>query len=60
MGINLSLQGIRGMIMPFVGIWLYSATGMGNAIIALAAGLQFIASAGFFFSPRPGTASCRA
>ncbi len=53
MGIHLSLQGVRGMTLPFVGIWLYRLTGMGTAIIALAAGLQIIAIIGYLLSPKP-------
>ncbi len=47
MGVNLTLQGIRGVLMPFVGISLYRLPGVGMNLLLYAAGLQFIAALGF-------------
>ena len=51
LGINLSLQGIRGVIGPFVGVLLLNAIGI--SVLPLAAGIMLIACVGFFFMPSP-------
>lgn len=51
MGIHLSLQGIRGVIGPFVGVLLLNAIGI--SVLPLAAGIMVIACVGFFFMPSP-------
>ena len=53
MGIHMTLQGLRGMIMPFVGVWLYTSTGVGINVLWIGAAIQFVAAAGFAMSPPP-------
>ena len=52
MGIHMTLQGLRGLTMPFLGMWLYETVGMGISLLIVAAAVQFIAVAGFALSPR--------
>ena len=52
MGIHMTLQGLRGLTMPFLGMWLYETVGMGISLLIAAAAVQFIAVAGFALSPR--------
>ena len=53
MGIHMTLQGFRGMTMPFVGVWLYHLPGVGINVLWIGAALQFVAAAGFAMSPAP-------
>jgi len=53
MGIHMTLQGLRGLTMPFVGIWLYGLDGVGINVLWIGAALQFVAAAGFALSPMP-------
>lgn len=48
MGIHLTLQGIRGLIMPFVGAWLYHLPAIGTRLFLLAGMLHLAGSLGFF------------
>ena len=56
MGIHMTLQGLRGMIMPFVGVWLYRLGGVGINVLWIGAAVQFIAAVGFALSPAPANA----
>ena len=53
MGIHMTLQGLRGLTMPFVGVWLYGTEGVGIHVLWIGAALQFVAAAGFALSPTP-------
>lgn len=53
MGIHMTLQGVRGLTMPFVGVWLYHLPGVGINVLWIGAIVQFIAAAGFALSPSP-------
>jgi len=55
MGVHMTLQGVRGLILPFVGVWLYQMPGVGLTLLPIAAGIQLAAAAGFFVmrGPRP-------
>ena len=53
MGIHMTLQGIRGLTMPFLGAWLYGL--MGTEILLLGAGVQFVAAIGFVLTRPPNT-----
>ncbi len=53
MGIHLTLAGLRGLTMPFLGVWLYSMPQIGMKLLLIAAAIQFIAAIGFTLSPRP-------
>jgi MFS family permease len=53
MGVHMTLQGLRGTTMPFVGTALFAYLGLGPWAIGIAAAVQSVAAAGFFFSPAP-------
>ena len=53
MGIHLTLQGLRGLTMPFLGVWLYSLKGIEMSLLGLAAAVQLVAMMGFLLSPNP-------
>ncbi len=53
MGLHMTLQGFRGITMPFVGKLLYENFDLGVRAIAVAGVLQLIAAVGFFFCPAP-------
>lgn len=53
MGIHMTLAGVRGLTMPFLGVWLYSMPRIGTKVLLIAAALQFIAAIGFTMSPTP-------
>jgi hypothetical protein len=55
MGIHMTLMGLRGMTMPFVGVWLYEAGLVGVNLLILAAAAQFVAAAGFLLMRAPAT-----
>ena len=55
-GIHMTLQGIRGLTLPFVGVWLYSSTPIGTGVLAIAGVLQTIATIGYFFTKPPAGA----
>lgn len=55
-GIHLTLQGLRGLTIPFVGVWLYSSTPIGTGVLAIAGVLQTIATVGYFFTKPPAGA----
>ncbi len=57
MGIHLTLAGLRGLTMPFLGVWLYSMPQIGAKVLLIAAAVQFIAAIGFTMSPRPKIAN---
>lgn len=58
MGIHMTLQGIRGLTMPFVGLWLYCQPGIGILLIPIAGVIQLVAALGFILTPsRPRVAS---
>ncbi|MCD6364654.1 MAG: hypothetical protein J7M14_02140 [Planctomycetes bacterium] len=52
MGINLTLMGLRGLTMPFLGALLYGWIGVYALVVS--AGIQFISVIGFVLSPKPG------
>ena len=51
MGTHVSLTGIRGMLAPFVGIWLYKLIGP-IWLLGLTGAAQVIASIGFYLMPK--------
>jgi len=55
MGVHMTLQGIRGMTLPFVGVLLYQMPGVGLRLLPVAAALQLATAAGFAVmrGPRP-------
>ncbi len=53
MGLHLSLQGFRGLILPFIGTILYYQQGIGIHLLGFCAAAQVVATVGFFFSPKP-------
>ncbi len=53
MGVNMTLQGLRGLTMPFLGVWLYHQPWMGLRLLGVTAGVQLLAAAGFYLSPEP-------
>ena len=57
MGVNLTLQGLRGLTMPFLGIWLYSLPQIGMSLLPLAAAIQLVSAMGFMLSARVRPAS---
>jgi len=57
MGIHMTLQGLRGLTMPFIGVWLYHLDQVGIHLLWISAAVQFIAAAGFALSPAPDKAT---
>ena len=59
MGIHMTLQGIRGVTVPALGVWLYTDVGLDIKLIGIAAVVQLVASAGFLLvrSPETGNAA---
>jgi len=53
MGIHMTLAGLRGLTMPFLGVWLYSMPQIGMKLLLIAAAIQFVAAIGFTLSPAP-------
>ncbi len=53
MGLHLSLQGVRGLILPFIGTILYYQQAIGIHLFGICALAQIVATVGFFFSPKP-------
>ena len=53
MGIHMTLAGLRGLTMPFLGVWLYSMPQIGMKLLLIAAAVQFVAAIGFAMSPKP-------
>lgn len=53
MDAHLFLAGVRGLAMPFVGIWLYENTSLGVWTLGVSAAMQFAASIAFALSPAP-------
>jgi len=53
MGIHMTLQGLRGLTMPFVGVWLYGLEGVGIHVLWIGAAVQLVAVVGFALSPDP-------
>lgn len=53
MGIHMTLTGIRGLTMPFLGIWLYSHTPVGNWLLGISGAIQAVAALEFFLSEPP-------
>ncbi len=53
MGANMTLQGLRGVLMPFVGVWLYYQVGLGATVLLIAAGVLLLAAGLFALSPEP-------
>jgi MFS family permease len=47
MGLHMTLQGLRGMTMPFLGVWLYWNTPLGPNVILWAGVVQMLAAVGF-------------
>ncbi|MHC4981679.1 MAG: MFS transporter [Planctomycetota bacterium] len=54
MGIHMTLQGMRGLTMPFVGVWLYRLIGI--ELVLICAVLQFVAASGFALMKAAATA----
>jgi MFS family permease len=48
MGVHLSLQGLRGLTMPFLGMWLYSIPWINLHVMTIAVVIQFVAVCEFF------------
>ena len=57
MGIHMTLQGLRGLTMPFIGFWLYKTAAVGINVLWIGAAIQFVAAAGFAMSPTPPNVS---
>ena len=55
MGIHMTLAGLRELVMPFLGVWLYSMPQIGINVLLIAAAIQFVAATGFAISPAPNT-----
>jgi len=55
MGIHLTLLGVRGLTMPFLGVWLYGIPGVGLYLLPASAAIQLIAAAGFALAKPDGT-----
>ena len=53
MGIHQTLQGLRGLTMPFLGVWLYGLKAVGPKLFAIGAAVQLLAAVGFFLSQPP-------
>lgn len=53
MGVHMTLQGIRGLTMPLLGIWLYESLGLGVGVLVLAGCVQLIAAGGFLIMRGP-------
>jgi len=53
MGIHMTLQGLRGLTMPFLGVWLYRMEGVGINVLWIGAAVQLVAAVGFALSPNP-------
>lgn len=53
MGVHMTLQGVRGLTMPLLGIWLYGSVGLGVGVLVLAGCVQLIAAAGFLLMRGP-------
>ncbi len=47
MGLHMTLQGLRGMTMPFLGVWLYYNTSLGPNVVLWAGVVQMLAAVGF-------------
>jgi MFS family permease len=50
MGVHMSLQGIRGLTLPFLGMWLYHMPQVGLHVMAAAMAMQVLAAFEFFLS----------
>ena len=53
MGIHLTLMGIRGLLMPMVGVWLLKQPAIGLNVILIAMAMNLLAAAGFFLIRSP-------
>jgi hypothetical protein len=53
MGLHMSLQGLRGLTLPFLGAWLYQIDGIGLHVMAAAVALQLFAAVEFLYSKAP-------
>ncbi len=53
MGIHLTLMGIRGLIMPMLGVALLKYSDVGLGVLLIAAGMHLAAAVGFFLTPSP-------
>ncbi len=53
MGIHLTLMGIRGLIMPMLGVALLKLPAVGLRVLLIAAGMHLAAAVGFFLTPSP-------
>ncbi|MFP4055094.1 MAG: MFS transporter, partial [Phycisphaerae bacterium] len=47
MGLHMTLQGLRGITMPFLGVWLYYNTPLGPYVVLAAGCIQMLAAGGF-------------
>lgn len=56
MAIHQTLQGIRGLAAPLLGIALLRLPGVGLGMLLIGAGVMVLAAAGFYFSPPPDRA----
>ena len=54
MGAHMTLQGVRGLTMPFVGIALYQWDAVGIHVLGIGVAIQAIAAIGFYRLPDPG------
>jgi len=53
MGIHLTLQGVRGLTMPFLGTWLYRLPAVGVNLFLAAAAMHLAAAVGFLLMRPP-------
>ncbi len=52
MSLHLTLQGLRGLTLPFLGVWLLDQPWIGREVILVGVIVQMIAAAGFALSSR--------
>jgi hypothetical protein len=48
MGVHVMLTGLRGMLAPFFGSWLYLTPGIGRNVFAVSTLMALIAQFGFY------------
>lgn len=52
-GVHMTLTGIRGLTIPFLGTWLYVSSGLGLYMFLIAIALIAIAGVGMLWAPEP-------
>lgn len=53
MGAHMTLTGVRGLIMPFIGVWLYRTSLVHVWVVCLAGAIQVLAAFEFYFATPP-------